>query len=167
MAWGAGSLLSFSPQPQEAVARGPPPPLPVAQYGGWGSKGSAPTGQPRGFLREEQPPGPPTSYRHEVSGALGFVGGERADGGEDDEGEGEEQDLVEMGAGSPHPSPSPEHTRLIGRETEAQKTGARVSWGSGPAVLLLTLTSPTGPSAKADKPLGAGGSGLTAMQVPV
>ena len=36
-------------------------------------------------------------------------GGERADGGEDDEGEGEEQDLVEMWAGSPHPSPTPEH----------------------------------------------------------
>lgn len=41
----------------------------------------------------------PTSHWHEVSRAVNFVGVERADGGEDDQGEGQQKDLPEMGWG--------------------------------------------------------------------
>lgn len=39
------------------------------------------------------------SHWHEVSRAVNFVGVERADGGEDDQGEGQQKDLPEMGWG--------------------------------------------------------------------
>ena len=97
----AGSLLSLAPSPREHLQRGTFP----SPSGDWGAKQNVPQ---RGFEGRANP-SPPTSHRCEVSGALGSVGGERAEGGEDDEGEGEEQDLVEMWAGSPHPSTIPEH----------------------------------------------------------
>lgn len=97
----ASSLLSLTPSLREHLQGGPFP----SPSGDWGAKGNVPQ---RGFEGRANP-SPHTSHRCEVSGALGSVGGERADGGEDDEGEGEEQDLVEMWVGSPHPSPTPEH----------------------------------------------------------
>lgn len=97
----ASSLLSLAPSLREHLQGGPF----HSPSGDWGAKGNVPQ---RGFEGKANP-SPHTSHRCEVSGALGSVGGERADGGEDDEGEGEEQDLVEMWVGSPHPSPTPEH----------------------------------------------------------
>lgn len=45
--------------------------------------------------------GPPTSHWHKVSRAVGLVGVERADGGEDDQDEGQQKDLPDMGRGHP------------------------------------------------------------------
>ena len=99
----AASLLSLAPSLREPLQGGPFP----SPSGDWGAKVNVPR---RAFERRANS-SPPTSHRCEVSGALGSVGGERADGGEDDEGEGEEQDLVEMWAGSPHPSPARAHRK--------------------------------------------------------
>lgn len=104
-------LLSLPPSFREQLHGGLLRPPPEAQYWDVRSHGDAVhDAAQRGPRRDT---GPPTSHRCEVSGALGFVEGKRADGGEDDEGKREQQDLPEMGVGSPHPSTIPLSTPIF------------------------------------------------------
>lgn len=108
---GTPMFLSSSPSFREQLHGELLPPPPAAQYFGMRNHGDVVYDAAQREPRTD--PGPPTSHRCEVSGALGFVEGKRADGGEDDEGKREQQDLPEMGVGSPHPSTIPVSTPIF------------------------------------------------------
>lgn len=59
----------------------------------------------------------PTSHWNEVTRAVDFVGGERADGREDDQDEGQQKDLPKMVLGHPTIPLPCEHLELTDRET--------------------------------------------------
>lgn len=123
--WGRkiGVPLPLSPSFREQLHGGLLPPPPEAQY--WDVRSHRDIVHDAAQRGPQSDTGPPTSHRCEVSGALGFVEGKRADGGEDDEGKREQQDLpeMEMGVGSPHPSTIPVSTPILWAGRQAQKTG--------------------------------------------
>lgn len=155
--WGGGlvSLRSLAPA-SRCSDKGVPSPSP---RGPLGKQGNNAHGAAQRGLGGQSVPSPPTSNRCVVSGVLGFVGDERANGGQDDEGKGEQQDLAEMGEVTPS-LPPPCEQRNQGPED-------RIVLKLGLGLCSAPLTDPSAEakdprySGDQDLPLGRCPSGLT------
>lgn len=159
-------LLSLSPSLRERLYGGLLPPPPEAQYGDLGSQGDcahgAAQGDPEALLTHLPRTGVKSPGLSALLGAKGLMEGRTMRAKESS------RTCQRRGGVTPSLHHPREHSHLMGRETEAQKTRLCFNWGWGHAT--HTFPPPTGRSPKAEHPFILGAikaeAGLTAMQVP-